>query len=121
MNRYGHAALDNPALGFSLGEDDAAQGILNELIQLADLPSPAHQMLRLDALAWWLVRYSASRLVQTLWKKIETLAARSTRVSLRWWTIIVEYLGERIGGMLYRPTSSSRSSDSFQKQNTDYC
>jgi transposase InsO family protein len=111
------AALGNPALVTGIGADDAADGIVRELIELAELPSPAHQMLRLDALAWWLVRYGASYPLEALWKKIEALATLSIHVSLRWWSTIVEYLGERIGLLLYKPAVATGGGDYVYKQN----
>ena len=112
------AALGNPAFITGIGEDDAAEGVLRELVELADLPSPAHQMLRLDALAWWLVRYGASHPVAALWKKIGALAARSIRISLRWWATIVEYLGEHIGLMLYQSATATGGGEGVQKQSS---
>ena len=75
-------------------------------------------MLRLDALAWWLVRYGASRPVHDLWKKVEALATRSIRVSLRWWSQVVEYLGERIRLMLYKSTAATGGGSYVHKRSS---
>ena len=41
-----------------LHETEIAEELVNAMIKIPDLPSPRHQMLKLDAIAWWLLEYS---------------------------------------------------------------
>jgi hypothetical protein len=60
-------------------------------------------MLKLDAIAWWLIEYSAQRPLYSLWKQIESCAARSIFLTLKTWSMITSYLSERIGKFIYKP------------------
>ncbi len=112
--RAGIMGLGNfSELSLCKNEEICADRFVSEMIALSDLPSPSHQLMHLDAMAWSLSSYARKRSLVSLWKKIETLASRSIRLSLRWWSAITEYLSERLGEMLYSEGLSSITSENF--------
>ena len=78
-----------------------AEQIIEELVSTSKLVSPTERLLRLDALAWWLIDYGRRSTLALLWTEIGRQASRSISITLRWWSAVVEYLGERLGQMLY--------------------
>lgn len=84
-------------------EAEIAATLVDEMVKIPDLPSPSHQMLNLDAIAWWLIEYSTQRPLYNLWKQIEACAARSIFLTLKTWSMITSYLSERIGKFIYNP------------------
>jgi transposase InsO family protein len=80
---------------------ETAAAVLSEMIAAEGEPTPAHQMLRLDALAWHLARYGATASLPALWERIGQLAAETIRMSLRWWQAASSYLNDLIGELLH--------------------
>ncbi len=60
-------------------------------------PTPAHRMLRLDALCWWLVGKPRTYQLSTLWRRVGDFAEVTRAMTLRWWASINEYVTDRIG------------------------
>lgn len=78
-----------------------APKIVNMLVEIQDELTPAHRMLRLDALCWWMVSRYQENLLAGLWMGVGELAEATRAMSLRWWATINEYVTDRIGKNLW--------------------
>ena len=77
-----------------------AHAIVDELLEIMEETTPTQQMLRLEALSWWLVNFSTKNSIYELWRLIGDVAVKTIAMSLRSWTTINEYLSERLGVFL---------------------
>ncbi len=89
-----------PHLGLNTGSNAAS--IVDLLIEIQDEPTPAHRMLRLDALCWWLIGLDSREGVAALWQSVGDCAATTRAMTLRWWGAINEYVTDRIGLSMHR-------------------
>ena len=62
---------------------------------------PTERMLRLEALAWWMVGYGAQNSLCSLWQRIGALAETNRAITLRTGQTVNEYLSERLGESLH--------------------
>jgi len=72
-------------------------GIVDILLEIQEEPTPAHRMLRLEALCWWLVGQGTPLQVSALWRHVGDTAEATRAMTLRWWASINEYVTDRIG------------------------
>lgn len=81
------------------GQDAAATaaGIVDILLEIQEEPTPAHRMLRLEALCWWLVGQGTPLQVSALWRHVGDTAEATRAMTLRWWASINEYVTDHIG------------------------
>ena len=60
-----------------------ADGVLNILIEIQDDPTPAHHMLRLDAICWWLVGFGSTDDAAAIGQLVGDSAAATQARTLR--------------------------------------
>lgn len=75
------------------------------LLEIQDEPTPAHRMLRLEALCWWLVGRGTREQISALWRHVGDIAEATRAMTLRWWSSINEYVTDRIGLLLHGQTA----------------
>jgi hypothetical protein len=78
-----------------------ANSVLDLLIEIQDELTPAHQMLRLDAMCWWLVGFGSPDHAAAIWRRVGDSAATTQAMTLRWWSQVNEYVSDRIGLFLH--------------------
>ena len=78
-----------------------ANDVLDLLIEIQDEPTPAHQMLGLDAICWWLVGFGSTDHAAAIWRLVGDYAAATQAMTLRWWSAVNEYVTDRIGLFLH--------------------
>lgn len=101
--RAGIEILSEWNLDAGLDEDEIAEKLVLEFDSLKNQPTPSHQLLKLDAIAWWLVSHGARNTLFTLWEKICRLVEVTNSITLKQWGQINEYLSKKIGEILYVP------------------
>ena len=77
------ASLFNPA--DTKSTEEYATLVVDELSKLPEFKTPSERMLHLDALCWWLVRYSAKKPLREPWRRIGDMPETNLRLTLRWW------------------------------------
>lgn len=80
-----------------------AARVVDILLEIQEEPTPAHRMLHLEALCWWLVGSGTQLQVSALWRHVGDTAEATRAMTLRWWTSINEYVTDRIGLSLHCP------------------
>jgi hypothetical protein len=86
-----------------------ADGVLDLLIEIQDEPTPAHQMLRLDAMCWWLVGFGSPDHAAAIWRRVGDYATATQAMTLRWWSQVNEYVTDRIGLFLQLQNDSLKT------------
>jgi hypothetical protein len=86
------------------GPAELPQKLVNEVADIAVEISPSLQFLRLDSLTWWLAGFSAQNSLPHLWLKVANLAERDRRISDRCWSMVHEYIMEKIGELIQTPS-----------------
>lgn len=108
--RAGVELMDTIDFEEEFDADVLAAKLVSEIDSLKGQPSQSHQLLRLEAIAWWLVRYGHSHPLLTLWRRVCQLVEATNSITLKQWGLINEYLSRKIGELLYIPPPGGRVS-----------
>jgi hypothetical protein len=103
-NQTYRAGVELAELIFSRHQSDLqsyVDDVLDLLIEIQDEPTPAHQMLRLDAMCWWLVGLGSTDDAAALWRLVGDSAAATLAMTLRWWSAVNEHVTDGIGLFLH--------------------
>jgi hypothetical protein len=105
--RAGHEALNRMASDDLKTRDlsQVATKIVAFLAVCADRPGRSHLLMSLESLCFGLLDFVPVARLPELWQKIELAARRSREISLAKWQIMAEFVGERLGQLLF-PTGS---------------
>lgn len=90
-------------------ESDCADFIIEELIKIQAETTPSLRMLKLDAIAWWMVGYGSKNSLQRLWRLVGDLVEKNLSFNLNWWLSINEFLYEKIGNLLFIDSPKGKS------------
>lgn len=75
--------------------------IHNVICEIFNLTTPSRQLLQLESLCWALVGFSKRLSLSELWRSVESYIERSIRISVRTWSMVVEFLNKRIGHLIF--------------------
>ena len=85
----------------TLTKEMCATNIVEAIAKMQDELTPAHRMLKLDSLAWWMVSNVHCINIKQLWQVVCDSVTRMRKISLRFWQLVNEYMVDRIGGILF--------------------
>lgn len=84
-----------------LSQEELAKTIINTIEEIQREPTPAHRMLRLDALAWSMASIASKVSIGHLWRLVADFAANARKVTLRFWQLVNESMVDRLGALLF--------------------
>jgi hypothetical protein len=104
--RAGHEAL-NKMTSDDLKTRDLSQIATRIVAFLAacDRPGRSHLLMSLESLCFGLLDFVPVGRLPELWRKLELAAQRSREISLAKWQIVAEFVGERLGQLIFPPGS----------------
>ena len=89
---------------FSKNEISAAEfpAKVNDIVcEIFNMASPSRQLLLLESLCWAIVGFSSKLPLKELWRTVESYIERSIQISVKTWSMVVEFLNKRIGHLIF--------------------
>ncbi len=65
------------------------------------MATPSRRLLQLESLCWALVGFAKKLPLSQLWRSVESYIERSIHISVRTWSMVVEFLNKRIGHLIF--------------------
>ena len=69
--------------------------------EIFNMATPSRQLLHLESLCWSLVDFSKRLSLKELWRSVECYIESSIHISVKTWSMVVEYLNKRIGPLIF--------------------
>jgi transposase InsO family protein len=85
----------------SLPTSEIIECLHDYIIETFNLPTPAEKLLCLESLSWWMVEYSSRFSLPQLWTGLQSHMERSIKVSLKTWSKVAEFLGDKLFHLLW--------------------